>query len=601
MSVLKAHKYAVAVALGISVLYGLPGVLFIASLGDDYAGIPLLQAPNEDSYLARIREITDGHGALGSPYVFEYKEQPPLTPPTGEWLYALPSLIFGISPASVLIASKWILPALLFALIYTLLYRMTGRDGWHGRLSALAGGLLVVLGYDLVDYRTVFEYLSGAESPVSFLLWSRPVNPILGALFLFSFLLFVWSLALQREKPAARLMGAGAFLALMFSSYFFSWGTALSLLSVLLLLLLIRRDYFTVGTLALIVPIGAALSLPYWISAAKAAASPWYTESVMQSGLFLTHYPLQNKLLLTALTLFLLALLGDYLSKKKRGIEFKWELWHLFSLAFLLGGLWTFNQQLLTGRTVWPYHFVQYTIPLALVTLVLVLHHIIRAYSKLLWAIAIGAAIFASLAFGLYTHITVYAKVKPYYSDLQARAPLFSWLNRRHKDCSVLVNEVNEKMVHLNILVPALTHCNRYVSSELVSLAPPDRRSHQYPVLLRLRGVSPADIETYLRENRSEAVGYLYSNWKGLYSVRDFPDFDDAILDRRLREFPALYRAFQKKDFRAELERYKFEYIVSEGPLDESVSKQISGLREVFATNGLFVYGIATTTDVSGE
>ena len=586
----KAHKYAAVVAVGVGLLYGMPNVFFMLSLGADYRGIPLLQTPNEDSYRARIQEIIDGHGALGSPFVFEYKDELPLSPPTGEWLYALPSIIFGISPAVTLIASKFILPTILFLLIYALIFRLTGDTEWRGKLTAIGGGLLIVLGYDLVDYRTVLKYLMGAESPVAFLLWARPVNPILGAIFLFSFLLFVWAITENTKRRKSAVVGAAAFLALMFGSYFFSWGIALSALAALILLLLLRGEYKTAGVLALIVPLGVLLSSPYWFFSWRAAQSPWYEESVLRSGLFLTHYPILNKLLLVALLFFALALLCDFLLKKKKGIVFAWEPWHSFSLAFLLGGVWAYSQQLFTGRTIWPYHFVQYTIPLVCVTVVLILHHIIRAYSTLLWAISIGAAMTASLVFGVYTQVGTYAKVKPYYIRLQTHALLFSWLNRQKRDCVVLVNETSEEMAHLNTLIPAFTHCNRYASSELVSLAPPDRNINQYLALLRLRGVSGEDIEDYLRERRSEAVGYMYSNWQGLFGVKDFPDFRDELLTERLREFPALYRAFLTHDFRAELQKYKLDYILSDAPLPERIAAQFPELRSVFKSGGNIIY-----------
>src|SRR3989344_1717925 len=109
-SFFRRHFLAVLFACLVGVIYGLPNVLFILSLNGGYQGIPMMQTPNEDSYLARIQEILDGHPALGSPYFFEYKEQLPITPPTGEFFYALPSLVFGLSAPTVLMISKFILP-----------------------------------------------------------------------------------------------------------------------------------------------------------------------------------------------------------------------------------------------------------------------------------------------------------------------------------------------------------------------------------------------------------------------------------------------------------------------------------------------------------
>ena len=585
-----SHYLGILFAVAVGFLYVAPQMWFVAVLGEKYQGIPMLQTPNEDSYLARIQEIIDGHGSLGSPFLYEYKNLPPLSPPTGEWLYALPALLFDISPATVLVVSKFILPAVLFLLVYALILRLTRTSGWQQKLNAIACALLIVLGYDLIDYRTVLSYLQGDASPGSFLLWARPVNPILGAIFLFSFLLFVWAIMENTKRRKSAVVGAAAFLALMFGSYFFSWGIALSALAALILIFLLRKEYRTAGTLALIAPFGVLLASPYWIGVWSASQHPWYEESVLRSGLFLTHYPLLNKLLLVALALYLLVLAIDFLWQREKGIPYRFVEWHWFCLALVLGGLWAFSQQMLTGRTIWPYHFVQYTIPLAMLSLFALLYHVIREWSQYLWG---GVTVFvaiSALSFGIYTQMSTYVSASPLHADLQNYRPLFDFLNGQEKDCVVFVNETNSKMSELNILIPAFTHCNRYVSSELYSIVPENRAVAMYQALLRMRGVAPDDISDYLHANRSEAAGYLYSNWKGIYGVKDFPDFSDQLLEERLRNFPEEYRVSYAKDFRAELERYRLDYILSDGPLHEGTTLQIYGLTKAFESGGKVLY-----------
>lgn len=602
LPIFRSHRAALFVALLVGVIYLAPHILFIVSLGGAYQGIPMLATPNEDSYLGRIHDIVDGHGVLGSPFFFEYKAESPLSPPTGEWFYALPSMILRVSPAAVLIASKFILPTILFLLVYALIFRLVGDGGWQGKLTAVAGGLLVVLGYDLIDYRTVLLYLSGADSPGSFLLWARPVNPIFGALFLFSFLLFVWAIVEQTKRRKSAVVGAAAFLAFMFASYFFSWGMALSVLAALILLLLLRKEYQTAGTLALIAPLGVLLALPYWLTVWRASQSPWYEGAVLRSGLFLTHYPLLNKLLLATLLFFILAVAFDFFWKRKKeqGPTFsplqgptlrnRIESWHLFCLALLLGGLWAYSQQMVTGRTIWPYHFVQYTIPFSLVVGMVVAYRVIREYSRFLWVMLVAVAILASFAFGIYTQASTYIRSRPYYANLQNYAPLFAWLNAQEKDCVVFTNENSQEMSELNTLIPAFTHCNRYSSTELYSLIPEARGLHNYLALLRLRGMTPDAIEEYFQEHRGEAAGYLYSNWQGLFRVKDFPDFSDALLEGRLAAFPAEYRAYAARDFETELLRYRMDYILSAGPLERKVANELPNLHTVFESEGLVLY-----------
>jgi hypothetical protein len=511
-------------------------------------------------------------------------------------------MLFRISPATVLIASKFVLPSTLFLLVYalTLLLLTTGGNGVR-KATALACGLFIVLGYDLIDYRTVLLYLRGADSPISFLLWSRPVNPILGGIFLFSFLIAVLTIVAEAKRKWAALIVASVFLALMFASYFFSWGIAISVLAVLVVFLLFRKKYRIAYLLALIAPFGVLLSFPYWWSSWQASQSPWYEASVLRSGLFLTHYPLLNKLLLVVLAAFLLLLLVDFARKRKKGTAFQLAEWHWFCLALLLGGLWAYSQQVITGRTIWPYHFVQYTIPLAIIVGFALLYHVIRGWNRYLWGMVVALASVSSLWFGVYTQVKAYTSAYPAFAELQGRAPLFQWLNAREKDCVVFVNEDSPDMVTLNTLIPAFTHCNRYASTEFYALLPYERGLYSYLALLRLKGVPADAIDEYMREHRRDAAPYLYSNWQGLFGVRDFPDFSDPLLEKRTDAFSQQYREYAARDFKTELERYRIDYILSAGPLDKKVAAELPHLVKVFENKGLILYQFSPLDNFSYE
>ena len=105
----------------------------------------------------------------------------------------------SISPVAVLTASRFLLPAILFILVYFLIYKMTtlsvsppwkegeekspspslkggGGNILVAKITAITGGILVTLGYDLVDYRTVLGLPRGSAKVGDFLLWSRPVK-----------------------------------------------------------------------------------------------------------------------------------------------------------------------------------------------------------------------------------------------------------------------------------------------------------------------------------------------------------------------------------------------------------------------------------------
>ncbi|MDO8564795.1 MAG: hypothetical protein Q7R88_02250, partial [bacterium] len=261
-------------------------------------------------------------------------------------------------------------------------------------------------------------------------------------------------------------------------------------------------------------------------------------------------------------------------------------------LSLLLGGLWAYSQQFFTGRTIWPYHFVQYTIPLAMVALFVLLYNTVRGWNRHMWGLLAAFAALSSVAFGIYTQASTYASARPVYAALQSRALLFDFLNVQVKDCVVLVDESSEEMSRLNTLIPAFTHCNVYSSTELFALIAPDRGFYNYAARLRLRGITPNSIDSYLSAHERQAAGYLYSNWQGLFGVKDFPDFTDALLPERLAAFPKEYRDYAAGDFKAQLGRYRLDYILSDGPLLPQVARELPQLQKIFDKDGIILYSI---------
>jgi len=587
MNFIKENKLAILTAIFVGLVYVAPNIIFILSLGNGYRGIPIMQTSNEDFYLARIQEILDGHPSLGSPAFFEYKNQMPLSPPVGEFLYALPGLIFGVSPVFTLIASRFFLPALLFLLIYYLIRQLTGNDNiFANKINAVAGALFVTLGYDMVDYRTFFNYLKGISAPGNFLIWTRPVNPILGAVFLFSFLLCVWQIVQKNKKVKTFIFFASLFLALMMASYFFSWSIAVSIIGILILIYLLLKEFRTAVNLFFIVLFGFLFAAPYWYVTWRASQSLWYQESVLRSGIFYTRYPLLNKFLLATLAFYVFLLAFDFFWNKKNQIAYRFHHWHWFCLAFILGGLWAYSQQIVTGRTVWPYHFVQYSIPLAIIVVMTLLFNVRKSISYS-WHVFIILIILVSLSLGIYVQASTYRQFYSYYAGLQSQATLFDWLNQRDKDCVVLIaNEPADSYI-LNGLILSFTRCNTYDSNWVFSLMPDDRILHNYLAHLFFNGVTPETIQDYLKNHSPRS--YLFSNWKGLYGSPDFPDFRDPKLEKRIRELPENYGEFIKKDIREELGKYRLDYILSFGELESNLVQSMK-LSKIYAANGIIIY-----------
>jgi len=591
---IRANYLALLFAAAVGLIYLAPYFIFSASLGDKYRGIPMIATANEDVYLARIQEIIDGHPLVGSVAFYEEKDQPPLIMPTVEMIYALPSLLFGVPLLKTLIASKFVLPFILFLLVYFLINKITAKSYLlSNKINAIAGALLVTLGYDLVDYRSIWLYLTGKiVLGDNFLIWARPVNPVAGAIFLFSFLICLW-LIIQRSPARKKAIWLAAlFLALMIASYFFSWGAAVSVLAIITLIYMLRREFGAVKDFIRLTLAAVALAAPYWFISFRAGQSPWHRGALLRNGLFQTHYPIFNKFLLASL-LFYLAIVACSFIFKKEKIKFiaKIENWHLFTLALLLGGLWALNQQIITGLTVWPYHFVQYTIPLSMVVFSALLYNIVKAWKPFVWVLAISVIASSSLIFGLIIQTNSYLTNYNRYVALQSYKPIFDWLNQQEKDSVVLVKiDDTVKFELVSGLIPAFTHDNVYAFHWAYYSLKPDRIYDSFLTILRSKGVSPDKVEDYLRDNQGDANLYLCSNWKGLFSVKDFPDFSDTILAERLKSFPGEYREFTGWDFRTELKKYRLDYILSDSPLTETFSQELGTLELAFYSNGFYIY-----------
>lgn len=591
---IRQHKLAFIFALLAGAIYLAPHVFFICSMGEDYQGIPMIQTANEEYYIARMREVVDSHWLVGSPVFYEYKGEWPLTPPLGEFLYSLPTLLFGIDLMFTLIASKFILSFILFLLAYFLtFYLLAGEDSLAKKVSALGSALLITLGYDLADYRSIFLYLSGQKSPEDFLIWSRPVNPVLGAIFLFAFLLFFVLTIKNIKYRKITIVLAAIFLALMVMSYFFSWGIAISVLGVIILILILKKNYQEIKRILFIIGLAAILTFPYWYISWQSSKSPWYSSSVLRSGLFYTHYPVLNKIMLATLVFFIFITLIERRQRRKEDKNARFldlAFWQWFCLSLILGSLLAYNQQVLTGLTIWPYHFVQYTIPLAMIVFCCLLFNLIKKWQYYFWLLTVMFLIISSLIFGLFIQYKTYQNKYNYYSKLQTYEPVFEWLNEQGNDCVVLDRRDKNQKYNWGGYILAFTHCDTYANNWAFSLMPDERLYHNYLVHLRLQGVTPGILEEYLKANSWEDRDFIFSNWKDKYNLNDFPDFRGSLLEERRKGVPKDFKEFYAKDFKTELKKYRIDFIFSTNPLEEEIARQLPGIELAFSYNNIYLY-----------
>ena len=583
---MRRHYLAIIFAAIVGFVSIAPQALAIFSLGDAYKGINLLYINDETYYLARMKDILDGHGWASSPFIYEHKNQKPLMYPSGEYLYAFPAILFRLPLVNVLIMNKFLFPAILFFLVYLLLSQLTREPGTvYHKINAVAGGLFVTLGYDLIDYKNAWLFLTGRIQSAQFLLWTRQVHPVTEAILVFIFLLLLWLMINRRRRylflPAGLILGLTV-------GYFFSWSLSLAVAGVLVAVFLLKKEYAVLKDLLLTVGMGALTSAPYWYNIWRVFGSAGDSVKIsMLNGMFFTRAPVFNKLLLAALFFFALCFLYEYREKRKTGEAV--DRWWWFGLALLLGGLAAFNQQIVTGRVIWHYHFVQYTIPFSIVTAMIVLFNFFKPKLFQLWAGSVIVITAFSLTYGAAVATSYVYQLENFRSFQRYEAPL-AWFNgRAAKDCVVLVREGEAE--RMNRLIPGFTACNVYVAQEIsFGVASEDERVwHNFLVKLRINGVPSEEAEDYLKEHYAAVRGYFYRDWQDFYASGDEP-----WLVEKIEQIAAAYRGFVKKDFASELKKYRLDYVISDGPLDEKTRRSIDGLRPVDNLNGFYLYQIQT-------
>ncbi len=579
----KENAWALFFALLIGVLSVAPHLLAWHALGASYQGIPFLESSNEDYYLARIHEIADGHFMVGSPYFYEYKSILPLIPPVGEYFYIIVGFLFHVALPNALVIAKFLFPAILFLLVYKLV-RLISEDedaSVKNIWGAIAAGLFVTLGYDLIDYHTTLNRLTHGGDNLMLSLWVRPVNPITGALILFTFLILLWKTT--KKSSWCFPIFSGVVLALSIG-YIFSFALGLTVLVILTLFAAIHKDWDQAKRLAAAGTIGVILDALYWWSALPAVSGG--RELAERNGMLYMHTPILNKVLIAACFIFFGLLIYAY---RYRGVhvikEYKTHASLWFASSFLLGGLTVFNQQIFTGRAIWPFHFVQYTIPLAIIAVFVCLFRIVRPRSPRTWGGIMIVTIAVCVSLGVANAATYTFEMKNF-QDLQHYATTFAWLDSNTpKDCVVLVAE--GKLERLTGLIPAFTHCNVYLTNYMANTIPKERIMHDFYIKLFLQGVTADTVADYLAKDSEIVQMYFYKDWIELLSYKKEPRIQALI--------PGLvvgYQDFAKRDIATELEKYHIDYLVSDSELNSNVKASLPLLHEVYTTGSITIYSL---------
>lgn len=585
VALIKSHYLAIICFFVVGAFSIAPQFLAIKSLGSEYRGIPFFYANDNIYYTAKIQEILDGHGWVSSPYFFEYKNLPSLVLPIGEYFYAIPAFLLKLSAAeTAVLLNGFLLPAVLFFLAYLLIYKLTNTVYITGKINAVAGGLLVILSLDLPAVKSMWELVTDQYKYAFYLSWARPVNPITGAILLFIFFLLLWAIV---NRGGRRLPYFAGLIFALTVGYFFSWGTAAATWFCLSLIFLIKKNWLTARALLGAGLIGFLLLTPYFWRVFIILQDMALNDSKKPSvayGMFFTHQAVFNKVLAVSLLIFLPLFIYEYLKKKK--IEEKLGNEWYFCLALILGGILALNQQIVTGKTIWYPHFVQYTTAAAIVAVAVSVYSFFK--NRLPKLILLGDIFIMLLFFTLgFFILKTYVYGVEGMRNLQQYRGVIDWLRANgEKDCVVLTNSTEDKDT-LSEIIPAFTQCYTYNSNLFgLSSTPLQRARHGFLVWMRLQIIRADNVERFLRENSPKLMTYYSERWEDtLIGPRNDFEFEE-----RIKLAATEYRAFLKKDFLTELKKYRVDYIISEKQLDIKLVKELSNISEMKNIEDFYLY-----------
>ena len=346
-------KWGVWAAVAVTLLSVCPQLLMWDIRGREWNGSYAQLNGDEWFYSAYVQALIDGRPRRNDPYTGR-DDGPGHSQPESlfsiqfvpAYLIAVPARLLGISSSTAFISLGILAPFFSCLAIFWLIANLT-----QDRKLAAAGSVVVLCFGALAAGEGAIDLLS-SDFQYAFLPFLRRYEPAAPFPLFFLFCVFVRrSLGTDRRLPLAWAVAAGLVLDILIFSYFYLWTSAVAWLACLALLWFIaypgnlRKDASSFAAILLLA--GAAL-VPYLVLLLRRPAT-------MDSGqkLTLSHAPDFLRIPeLLGLAVIALMVFGVV----RRRINWRAPE-SLFAASFALMPLIVFNQQVITGRSLQPFHY----------------------------------------------------------------------------------------------------------------------------------------------------------------------------------------------------------------------------------------------------
>ncbi len=362
------YKYAALVSLAMVLLAMVPQLHLWLVRGREWNGAYVVIQGDETLYSGYLNALIQGRTRRNDSYASKDDHpQSPLPESTFSIQFIPPYIIaflarlFHASASTAMIVLMPVTALLGSLCVFRLFHSVTNDD----RLAA-AGTMFVLClgglagGHGLVGLLIKINDLSLPSLP-----FLRRYQPAASFPVLIAFFVLFWRALTTQSKRRARLWAAlaGLALALLIFSYLYLWTAAVAWVScVTVLWLLLREDRWSVvQPLAIVAAIAACAFAPYLYLLSHRPAT-----LDEQQTLAFTHRPDFFRIpeIIGVVTLILLFM-------AIRQTRMRWsDAPVMFAASFGVLPLLVFNQQVVTGRTMQPYHFaalvVNYTVLIGL-------------------------------------------------------------------------------------------------------------------------------------------------------------------------------------------------------------------------------------------
>jgi len=563
---LKNHKWAIILALIVSVIVGCPQLYLRYDLGQNSQGIEFFGINDEIAWSARAREAYDGHPSLGNAYFREGKSDPYVIQPLGAAIIGTAGRILGLNINNALLLSRILLSFLVFLLVYSFIYLFSQK-----KLIALSISSFLILANSFFSKSAILKLLAGLSPTVNFVNYTRPVNPLMTHFFFFGFLLFFW-LFYEKKRRKFGILSA-VFLGLSFYDYFYTWTFLFSFLGVLCLIFILRKNWPDFKRVILVALGAVLIAVPYFYNLYRITTFPTYDEVRQRVGL------IENQTLVVGTMAPIL--LGIFLLFFRR----QWKERYYFGLALLIAPLVVLNQQLITGLVMQSGHYHWYFhMPLAIIFLLIMLFD--RIPFKKTLAILI---IIVSLGAGVFIQKSSYAAHREQILEWQRYGSVMDWLSKNaEKDEVVFSDSKAAFMIVIYTPLNVFYHSN---AGGCLSTTH-ERLLDALFLYYRLSGVGINDAEKVFAEDR----GYISEKLYGTY-FRDSTGEDQYLPEDLLAEFTKKYQEslnVSNSDFFGEmLIKYGVRYAVWDKEFNPDwLLDQYLFLEKVAEMNDFIIYRI---------